>query len=495
LWKTPAAVVDTLILGRKLTKAWYFPGSQGPDAEAMVQRLMTSWAQPHMDAQFRSKYLQGMVNAWKNSNPIGALLRLPGTLVELGVRPIFHYLVPWAKMGAQAMLDERFVMEHPKATHEELLKALNDHKNHIDARMGMVNYTRLYINNKAKNLAQMFMRAPGWTGGNIWLLGKMAIDTLRLFRDIYKEKKLPDHLPLSHTYNLAMLLTSMVISGMLSSIFTTTEEDLKKGEIYIPKGLDFLFFRTGNLDERGNPERFMSPSYLKDYYAYWKHPGKTLFHKQHPLTTLVSDLLIFNKDYYGTEIMHRDDPAWTQAWQGLKYAGKNLLPFSVQGIIKQVNRKASPEATVLPAIGEMPAPARMADTKFQEYAYNLASNKREWKTRTQEQTEKAQLKNQLEMELRKKSPEAKQDIVDAVKERKISAKDRQYIQEKAKENPIVRSVKSADMTLDELAKGITELATPAEKAILKPLFKKKLMNKAGELSADKKREYLKVLNE
>lgn len=40
--------------------------------------------------------------------------------------------------------------------------------------------------------------------------------------------------------------------------------------------MDFLAFRTGNLDEKGKPERFVLPTYMKDLYSYSQKPGTTL---------------------------------------------------------------------------------------------------------------------------------------------------------------------------------------------------------------------------
>ena len=70
---------------------------------------------------------------------------------------------------------------------------------------------------------------------------------------------------------------------------------------------------TSRKDEHGNDERFVLPTYAKDILAYARHPLETLGNKTHPLVSLMNDIFVKNKDYYGVEVRSRDASLPVQA--------------------------------------------------------------------------------------------------------------------------------------------------------------------------------------
>jgi hypothetical protein len=107
--------------------------------------------------------------------------------------------------------------------------------------------------------------------------------------------------------------------------------------------------------------------------------------------------------------------------------------------------------------------------------------------------EKEILKDKLIHELRDGKEEARQHLIDAIREKKITTKDRDDIVKQSKESPLV--TRASRMTLETLAEGYEKNATPEEKILLKPILKKKIMNAAGKIPADEKQRYLDLLKE
>jgi hypothetical protein len=107
--------------------------------------------------------------------------------------------------------------------------------------------------------------------------------------------------------------------------------------------------------------------------------------------------------------------------------------------------------------------------------------------------DKAALKDKLIKQLRSDDPSARENLAEAVREKKITVHDRDQIRKEAKTDPLV--VKAEHMKLEVLAERYEQNATPEQKNLLKPILRKKIMNKAGQLSTDEKQKYLKILNE
>ena len=95
---------------------------------------------------------------------------------------------------------------------------------------------------------------------------------------------------------------------------------------------------------------------MKDVVAYAHDPKQTILNKMSPVLSMLSAVLE-NRDFYGTEIRHPDDPVVQQLWQLAKFAGAEAMPFSVRGVQKLVQQKGSLEdITARPGEGGLQEP-------------------------------------------------------------------------------------------------------------------------------------------
>ena len=131
--------------------------------------------------------------------------------------------------------------------------------------------------------------------------------------------------------------------------------------------------------------RMSIPGYMKDVVAYAHDPKQTILNKMSPVLSMLSAVLE-NRDFYGTEIRHPDDPVVQQLWQLAKFAGAEAVPFSVRGVQKLVQQKGSLE-TSLP--GQLKAAFR---NPKELVAGSLAFNPRRRTSRTRRRsTERASM--------------------------------------------------------------------------------------------------------
>ena len=331
--------------------------------------------------------------------------------------------------------------------------------NRVDSRLGQVVYDRMFVHNIAKNLAQAIIRAPGWTGGTILEVGGGFKDLVTYTKELTtkgNKAELSDRA----AYTLSLLVTTAVANAVLTALFTgEPPEDWK----------DLFAFRTGKRDEKGNPERFMLPTYMKDLYAYAQKPGTTLMHKTHPLISLIGDLAN-NKDYYGTEIRHQGDNPIFQLAQAGKFTAKAFIPFWMKGATKEYERGGSIAAMAAPLIGVMPAPADMNKTEAERLASQLVSDRMPKGTKTQEQFERGQLIQHLTSLARRDSAQAATEITQARKDGKINQLQARHIAQNARLAPIQIAFKRLSY---EEALRVFEVATDAEKKKLRFMLTQK----------------------
>ncbi len=130
--------------------------------------------------------------------------------------------------------------------------------------------------------------------------------------------------------------------------------------LYTGKGpqdmYDYFFPRTGGLNQHGNPERVIIPSYMKDVFAYNREPARTLVSKLHPsLETIVE--IYSNRDFYGGAIIPPDaDLATHMAWM-LDYLAGQMLPFSVRSAKRLAREGAGIEKQIGSFFGLQAAPS------------------------------------------------------------------------------------------------------------------------------------------
>ncbi len=464
LKQAPAAWYLNPKLGDTVLKAWMGDAAAAKEMPQVVEWLQMAGARRLMDSRFQTNTTQELLQKWADGNKGGAAIRALPALVEQSARPILEWLVPRQKFGVFAEMAHSWSKQNPNASHDQTRKAMQQIWNRVDSRLGQVVYDRLFVHSIAKNLTQAIIRAPGWTGGTILEVGGGIKDLTSYMKGLVTGKK--PELTDRAAYTLSMLVTTAVANALLTALFTGEPPDDWK---------DLVAFKTGKKDEKGNPERFMLPTYMKDVYAYVQQPGTTLLHKTHPMLSLISDT-IKNKDYYGTEIRHSgDNPAW-QLLQVAGFTAKAFVPFWMKGVAKEQERGGSAAAMLAPLIGIMPAPASMNMTKAEKLASELVQGRMPQGTKTKEQFEKGQLIAHLTSLARRDPRQAIQEINEAVQQRKISNIQARHIAQNARIAPVQVAFKR--LSLEE-AQRVWEAATPEEKRLLYPLMIRKKQNRQG----------------
>jgi hypothetical protein len=156
---------------------------------------------------------------------------------------------------------------------------------------------------------------------------------------------------------------------------------------------DYFYPKTGNKLPNGEDERVSFPSYLKDVVSVKRHPAMTVVHKLHPMWGSIAAMLQ-NKDYYGTEVRHPDDPIMDQVGQELEFVVKQFKPYSFQGAQRRGESEEGIEPVIESFFGIMPMPAELTRTPAENLAIELLRQQMPKGSRTKEQFDRMQKERQ-----------------------------------------------------------------------------------------------------
>lgn len=470
---SPAQIYKNPMIGDKLLRAYRGEAVQGEEIPQTVKWLEMAGARAHMDNRFRTTSTDKLIKDWAEGNKLSALSRSPFALVEQMARPIMEWLVPRQKFGVFAEMANEWHGQNPKATHEETRAAMQYIWNRVDSRLGQVVYERMLAHRVALNLVQGVVRAPGWSGGTIVEIGGGVNDFANVFRDISQGKK-----PVM-TDKMAYTISLLTITGLINGVMTKllTGEDPKDG-------MDLLAFRTGKIDERGNPERMLLPTYAKDIYAYINKPGQTLLNKTHPILSLMSDIAK-NKDYYGVQIRDKEANMPQQVGQAGLYATKAFVPFWMRGQQKISERGGGVAEQVSPLIGIMPATAEFTKTPAQKLMGEILAERPKGMM-TREKADRQELKRQYETRLRNNDPTAQAEMMAEVNKGNLTQRDIMMVRRALRTSPIVHSF--GPLTLNEAIR-VYDAGSEEEKKQFYPLLRRKI-GQLHDMLPDEKRETL-----
>jgi hypothetical protein len=459
LGTAPAAWINNPKMGSKII-AHMMDSAAHPEMAPILEGLQLAGFKWQMDPRFRTDATKNMLQAWQDGKKFKAGLNSIGAVAEQTARPILEWLVPRQKFGVFGEMYSKWMQDNPNASHEELRNSAQQIWNRVDSRLGQVVYDRLFVHNVAKNFAQMLIRAPGWTGGTILEVGGGLKDLVGYAKALATGQK-PPSISDRAAYTLSMLMVTAMANAAMTAMFTgDSPQDWR----------DLVAFRTGNMDEHGRPERFMLPTYMKDVYAYAKAPGTTLINKSHPLLSLVGDIGK-NKDFYGTEIRSEDANILTQLAQTAGFAAKAFVPFWMKGVQKEQEREGSALSMAAPLVGVMPAPSDLNKTAAEKLMTQYGADKMPQGSRTQEETQKADLRRQMLLALRKGEQDKAKELFDQGKEQGLfGPRDYLKVMRQARQDPLASQF--SHLTFDQ-AQRVMKVATDAEKQELAPLFMRK----------------------
>ncbi len=482
LKRVPTAMVRTGMEGSKNLAEWRSPSMDTPTNIPVHQLNQTTEGRVaiiakaselagmkwEMERGLRTHQSEQLIRDWYGGKKGKAILRSPIALSEASMWPVMVGLVPRQKFGVFGELVGRILEQNPNKTLEELTPALRQAGNRVDARLGQVGYDRLFINNTAKNVIQLLMRAPGWAGGTLSEIGGSVKDAGKFIAEWYETGKAPQDIPDRVAYTLSLLGTMALTNGLLTYLFTGEK----------PTGMDYWAFRSGGVDDKGRPNRWLLPSYAKEIYSWFNRPAETAVAKLHPLLGLMNDIRR-NRTFYGDMIRTEDAGLGRQTLETGEYVLKAFEPFWTRGVRKALEREGegifeSPQTIAAPLIGIMPAPRFYTGTKATELMdkyYQLQGHK----VKTPEEARVAELKSKAVIAGRKGELEKMDKIVTQLEQKyKLTDKQVDELYKKADTPHFAygfKQIKEFDVAL-----RVWDKATSDEKALAASVMAKKLSN-------------------
>jgi hypothetical protein len=438
--------IENFRRGNLVMKEWLNPGSTTPEIAQVVDAAKAAGARIGMDEFYRTGMTNKMLDAFQKGNIIGGVMRAPFAAIEQTSRPILEKLVPRMKLGAfMDMAKYEMAKLPPGASRDEVRAAMGKAWDSVDNRLGEMVYDNVFWNKAVKDLGMASVRAVGWNLGTFRELGGGLSDYLSAATAIGRGRR-PEF-----THRMAYATALPVFTGILGGIthYLLTgkhPEDLK----------DWFFPQTGEKDKDGHAVRLTMPGYMGDVFKYGNDlrkagaegkPGEaltTLKHKSHPLLNTIMEMLS-NEDYYGTKIRNEDDPFVKQLLSLAEHAGKSFLPFGVRDV-KKLSDQGQGLKSLLPLVGIVQARKDITNTSAELKAAELLRDRMPQGSRTREEADRADLSRDLADKLRKKDPEARDQIRSAFETGKISEGDVENIKQRQTNLSLLeRSVKRLDI--------------------------------------------------
>jgi hypothetical protein len=383
------------VAGHRLRREWLKP-SGDPELARMVDAMTMAGGRIKMDSAFRTNFRDKFLQALKRGNVFGAALRAPFAAVEAAAWPIMEFVVPRQKLGVfYELAKSELERLGPNAPREEVRRAYQRAWDVVDDRLGEVVYDNLFWNRTSKDVSHLLVQSVGWNWGTFRVLGGGAKDLAMLPVRAFKEAfgRGDNEPPLSHraAYMLGFITVTAVAGAILQKLLTGQNPESIE---------DLIFPRTGELDEAGRPRRIAQPTYLKDAVHYYHDPLRTLANKVSPVVDLMADMLN-NKDFYGTEIWHPDDPLFDKFLDIAKRTGEQFVPFGVREMQQARSQGRGLKGQVLPFFGYTPAPKSITSSPAEELLLQYIRANQPQGARTKLQTQRAQLRGQLRGAIRR----------------------------------------------------------------------------------------------
>ncbi len=467
---TLIAPITNAVSGNRLYKAYYDLGAGGAEMGKFVKSMVAANGVPKMDAFYKTKIYENMRKAWRQGDVGGAVIRIPGAVLDLAAKPIMEYVVPRQKLGVFLDMMRMEYDSNPNMTPAELRTVAQKAWNSVDNRMGQLVYDNLFWNNVAKDLAMASIRSVGWNVGTIREVAGGGVDILRQVGKIARNEK-PEL-----TYRMSYVMALPIVVGTMGAI----TQYLMTGRG--PQSLkDYYFPQTGGTDERGDPNRVSLPSYMKDLYHYSTAPGQTVRNKLHPILGTMAEMLN-NEDFYGTKIRNEDDPLYRQIYDLGVHAGKAFEPLGFRNIERQRQVGEPWSKAAASFVGITPAPKGVNQTAAEQMANEYVRQQIPIGSRTKEQAEESRFKSDLRRQYLKGNKEPMQE---AYKTGKLTNREVKSLV--TKDTPLQRSF--SRLPVDKAMK-VFEIATPEEKETLKVDLGEKMVRWAKSASPEDKKRML-----
>lgn len=187
--------------------------------------------------------------------------------------PLFGAYVPAMKMAGFHDLMGDWLRQNPDATTEETTKASIWISNLVESRFGEKNMENIFWNTKAKQVAGLAARAPGWDMG----IGEQALGPVSDIYHMAKGAKNGEKFDPQRLDRLLYLAGLGIVAAAINSGMTYLHTGIAPDKQNL---LDFLNYRTGGTHTtfgKSEPERAEIPGHLRELQQMAPIPGEGEF--------------------------------------------------------------------------------------------------------------------------------------------------------------------------------------------------------------------------
>jgi hypothetical protein len=383
------APIEMFLKGNKAMKGIF---AENPEFAKITDALIKGGGRVKMDLFYKNSSVERFWKALgeKKFGRVG-VQAIPAAIEALA-KPVMEKWVPRMKLGIFSEMAESQMALWKKQGHEPSVSEMRTEYgkiwDSIDNRMGQMVYDNLFWNRTLKDVGLASVRSLGWNLGTLRELGGGVKDIIDIKVNNSGGVKISPR-----TAYLLALPAVVALYGAMYQYIKTGEgpEEFK----------DYFFPKTGGKTPDGRDERVTIPSYIKDIYAYWKHPLTTVGHKVHPIISSIVQMLQ-NQDYYSVMIRNPNDPKVKQATDFMRYVGTQFIPFSVRGA--QIRQKSGTDTKEQAEsfFGVVPAPKGITQTKAEELLDEFSKRHMGKGPITREEQLKKQAKAEIRDQFKKK---------------------------------------------------------------------------------------------
>ena len=428
-----------------------------PDAQAMIHDLFMGGGKLAMHQDYKLNTLKALKEGIKNREPWAiAMHAIPGAN-EVIMKPLFEVYIPRLKIGAflkdyaQALRQSKGQLESGEITRTTL--ARNTWAS-IEQRFGEMNFDNLFWNRNLKTGLQILVRSITWKVGALKNLAYTFPEQMAEFGKAAQNRRMPQ-LKSNTGYLLGVAVLVAAASAIIQKLnINEWPKDLK----------DYMAPRFNKMGDR-----IMINTHLKDWVHIIHSPSGFLTSSLTGEWGRMIDVMK-NKDFFGTEIRHPDDPLTKQAWDSMKYLFPT--PFSISNFqrLSQLDAPLGIKATNVLGITQ-PTPKYISNSPAQNLASEIMREKLPVGARTQKQADASQARYKLMDQYRRTGDDTA--IQQAVEEGTITRKQAHEIIKESGMSDLARTIHG--FSFDDAVK-VYEKASPQERADLDAVMQKKYHN-------------------
>jgi hypothetical protein len=464
-----------------------------PSAHELIDLLFTGGGQLEMHQDYRYKAQAGLREAMKEGNYAGAILRLLPAANDFAMKPLFETYIPRLKVGT-FLREFSFELERnsDKIAKGEVTRDALARKSwaFVEDRFGELNWDNLFWNRTFKSSMQLLFRSVTWKLGNVRGFGKagrdIATETAEAGKyvanllgiDRFGKGRKPEL-----TMPMAWVLGITAVTGMQAAIITKVSTgkypwELAKTPYDLYRNLVFP-----RIDPQDESQRVSIPTYWRDLVHATHDWGKGL--PNYIRTSMTGEIgrlmdVWDNKDFYGVEVYHPDDPEYKKVYDAVKHLIP--LPFGFSSYVAAHQTGATGARAAAGFMGFTKAPYYVSYTPAEKMAFDLIRNQMPIGSRTKEEFQRG-VNERIAVDSMKRGEMTMKDARD---KGLVSRERVDRVRRREHETPLqhaVNSLHAADSV------KILAQSNPEERKQIAMMVKRKILNSTL-LTPKQKHEYM-----